>query len=317
VFVHIVRFKSGPPAAVLLPLLCATLLPAPSGTRTWLVARPSDTTSVVLLGTGMPRPNPDASGPATAILVSNRVFLVDAGAGVMRQLAAAHLPINGVTALFLTHLHSDHTLGYPDLILTSWVMGRRAPLEAYGPHGLQRMTQGILDTWSEDIQIRITGLERESPTGYQVQVHEIDPGVVYDSAGVRVTAIRVKHGNWPEALAYRFDTPDRSITISGDTRPSEDLARAAAGTDVLIHEAYPASRAAPEPRPGGESWPQYMREFHTSDVELGALAARIQPRLLILYHIVRMGAADEEILAGVRRGGFAGRVVIGKDLDRY
>lgn len=277
----------------------------------------SDTTTIVLLGTGMPRPDPEAHGPATAIVVGQRVFLVDAGAGVERQLAAAHLPINGVTAVFITHLHSDHTLGYPDLILTSWVMGRRTPLEAYGPHGLAHMTSAILDAWSEDIHLRITGLERESPTGYQVHVHEIDPGVVYDSAGVRVTAIRVQHGAWPEALGYRFDTPDRSITLSGDTRPSEDLVRAAAGTDVLIHEVYPASRVAPEHRPGGESWPQYLRAYHTSDVELGALAARIKPKLLILYHIVRMGASDEEILAGVRRGGFTGRVVIGKDLQRW
>jgi ribonuclease Z len=303
--------------AVRFPLLLVTLWSAPGGSRTPLDASRGDTTTVVLLGTGMPRPNPAASGPATAIVVGHRVFLVDAGAGVERQLAAAGLPISGVTALFVTHLHSDHTLGYPDLILTSWVMRRRTPLEAYGPHGLGHMTKAILDAWSEDIHIRITGLEHESPTGYQIHVHEIDPGVIYDSAGVRVTAIRVQHGNWPEALGYRFDAPDRSITLSGDTRPSEDLVRAAAGTDVLIHEVYPASRAAPEQRPGGESWPQYLREFHTSDVELGGLAARIRPKLLILYHIVRTGAGDEEILAGVRRGGFTGKVVIGKDLDRY
>ena len=274
-------------------------------------------TTVILLGTGMPRPDPTRAGPATAIQVGDRVFLVDAGAGVMRRLAAAKLPIDAVTALFVTHLHSDHTLGYPDLILTSWVMGRRTPLQAYGPHGLQRMTSLILDAWSEDIDIRIHGLEHESPSGYAVDVHEIDPGVVYDSAGVQVTAIAVKHGNWQEALAYRFDTPDRSITISGDTRPSEALARAAMGTDVLIHEVYPASRVAPEDRPGGDLWPQYLRAYHTSDVELGALAARIQPKLLILYHIVRMGGTDDEILAGVRRGGFAGTAVIGNDLDRF
>jgi ribonuclease BN (tRNA processing enzyme) len=304
-----------------LPGLLALLLPLAHGARAeapTVAARGGhDTTTIVLLGTGMPRPDPAAHGPATAIVVGQHVFLVDAGAGVERQLAAAHLPINGVRALFVTHLHSDHTLGYPDLILTSWVMGRRKPLEAYGPHGLADMTSAILDAWSEDIHIRITGLEHESPTGYQVHVHEIDPGVVYDSGGVRVTAIRVQHGSWPEALGYRFDTPDRSITVSGDTRPSEDLVRAAAGTDVLIHEVYPASRVAPEHRPGGESWPQYLHAFHTSDVELGALAARIKPKLLILYHVVRMGASDEEILAGVRRGGFTGRVVIGKDLQRW
>jgi ribonuclease Z len=276
-----------------------------------------DTTTIVLLGTGMPRPNPAASGPATAVVVGRRVFLVDAGAAVMRQIAAAGLPIDGVTALFVTHLHSDHTLGIPDLILTSWVMGRREPLEAYGPHGLDRMTSRILDAWSEDIHVRTTGLEHAYPGGQRVHVREIEPGIVYDSAGVRVTAIRVEHGSWPEALGYRFDTPDRSITISGDTRPSEALVKAAAGSDVLIHEVYPASRVAPEPRPGGESWPQYLHEFHTSDLELGALAARIKPSLLILHHIVRMGAGDDELIAGIRRGGFTGRVVIGKDLDRY
>jgi len=300
-------------------LILATISPPLQGAVTALPG--SDTTTVVLLGTGTPRPDPQAAGPATAIVVGTRVFLVDAGAGVMRQLAAAGLPINGVTALFVTHLHSDHTLGYPDLILTSWVMGRRGPLRAYGPHGLDRMTRALLSAWSEDIDIRTRGLERESPAGYQVQVHEVSPagGVIYDSAGVRVIAIPVLHGSWPEALAYRFDTPDRSITISGDTRPSDALVQAAAGTDVLIHEVYPASRVAPEPRPGGDRWPQYLRAFHTSDRELGALASRIDPppKLLLLYHIVRMGASDEEILAGVRAGGYRGRVVVGKDLDRW
>ena len=103
---------------------------------------PRESTVVVLLGTGMPRPDPEASGPATAIVVGERVFLVDAGPGVERRLAAAHLPIDGVTALFVTHLHSDHTLGYPDLIFTSWVMGRRTPLRVYGPPGLKAMTHG-------------------------------------------------------------------------------------------------------------------------------------------------------------------------------
>lgn len=276
-----------------------------------------DTTTVVLLGTGTPRPDPQAAGPATAILVGQRVFLVDAGPGVMRQIAAAGLPITGVTALFVTHLHSDHTLGYPDLVLTSWVMGRRTPLQAYGPAGLDRMTRHLLEAWSEDIDIRIHGLERASTAGYRVHVHEIRPGVIYDSGGVRVTAIPVEHGTWPQAFGYRFDTPDRSITISGDTRPSERLARAAAGTDVLIHEVYPASRVAVEPRPGGEHWPEYLKTFHTSDEELGALAARIGPKLLILIHVVRRGATDDELLAGVRKGGFSGRVVIGKDLQRW
>ena len=193
------------------------------------------TTKIILLGTGTPYPDPSASGPATAIVVGERLFLIDAGPGVMRRLKAAGLPVNGVEALFVTHLHSDHTLGYPDLIFTSWVMGRRTPLQAYGPHGLRRMTDHLIAAYSEDIQIRTYGLERETPNGYRVAVHEIQPGVVYERDGVRVRAIPVLHGSWKEAYAYRIDTPDRSVLISGDTRPSAALVSAAKGVDVLIH----------------------------------------------------------------------------------
>ena len=274
-------------------------------------------TEVVLLGTGMPYPDPNASGPATAVVIGKRVLLFDVGPGVMRRMKAANLPINGPEALFITHLHSDHTLGYPDLILTSWVMRRATPFPVYGPRGLQRMTRHLLAAYSEDIHIRTDGLEHEVPGGYRVNVREIHGGLVYQRAGVRVTAIRVPHGNWKEAFAYRIDTPDRSIVISGDTRPSEALIKASIGVDVLVHEVYSAAHLKPEDRPGGEDWPQYNREFHTSDVELGTIAARAKPKLLILSHIIRMGATDEELLAGVRKGGFTGRVVVGRDLDRY
>ena len=278
----------------------------------------SSETSVVMLGTGTPYPDPDASGPATAIVVGQRVLLFDAGAGVMRRLNAAKLPISGPEAVFLTHLHSDHTLGYPDLILTSWMMRRRTTLQVYGPHGLRRMTDRLMAAWAEDIRVRIHGLERELPDAYRVDVHEIRPGIVYERDGVRVRAIPVPHGSWKEAYGFRIDTPDRSIVISGDTRPSEALVTAARGVDVLVHEVYCAATLAPEDRPGGELWPQYMREFHTSDVELGGVASRIEPGLLILSHISRQGGAtNEQLLAGIREGGFRGRVVVAKDLDRY
>jgi len=274
-------------------------------------------TQVVLLGTGTPYPDPLASGPATAVVVGGRVFIFDAGPGVMRQMNAAKLSIKEPEALFITHLHSDHTLGYPDLILTSWVMGRTTPFPVYGPHGLRRMTDHLLAAYSEDIAIRTNGLEREVPRGYRVRVHEIQPGVVYQREGVRVTAIKVPHGSWKEAYAYRIDTPDRSIVISGDTRPSEALVRASRNIDVLVHEVYSPIHLAPEDRPGGKFWPQYMREFHTSDVELGALAARIKPKLLVLTHIIRMGSTDDELVAGVRMGGYDGNLIVGRDLGRY
>lgn len=274
-------------------------------------------TTVVMLGTGMPRPDPTCFGPATAVVHDGRVFLFDVGAGVMRRMAAAGLSIRGPEALFITHLHSDHTLGYPDLIFTTWVMGRRTKLQAYGPVGLKRMTRHIISAWKEDIDVRISGLERQTKSGYKVDVHEFDAGVVYDHEGVRITAIPVQHGCWKQAYGFRIDTPDRSIVISGDTRPTRAIMEASSGVDMLVHEVYPASQARPELRVGGEVWPSYMQEFHTSDLELGVLAAIAQPKLLVLHHIVRHGNDDEELLESIRAGGFHGEVVVAQDLDKY
>ena len=299
-------------------LLLALWLSAPPIRRqTGEGTTPANRTEIILLGTGTPYPDPNSAGPATAVVVDGRVFLFDAGAGVMRRVNAAKLPLSGPEAVFITHLHSDHTLGYADLILTSWIMRRAKPFPVYGPRGLQRMTNHLLAAFSEDIEIRTKGLEHEVPGGYRVDVQEIRAGIVYEKNGVRVTAVAVQHGTWKHAFGYRIDTPDRSIVISGDARPSEALVKAAQGVDVLIHEVYSAAGLKPEDRPGGEDWPQYCREFHTSDVELGALAARIQPKLLILDHTIRFGAADEDLLGGIRRGGYAGKAVVGKDLDRF
>jgi len=285
---------------------------APSAAR-------AESAAVILLGTGMPFPDAHAQGPAFAVAVGARLFLFDAGAGVMRQMNAAGLPVrNGpITAVFLTHLHSDHTLGLPDVILTSWVMRRTKPLPIYGPPGTAAMTRSILEAWKEDIAIRTQGLEHETPGGQRVEVHEIRAGVVYDSAGVRIRAIPVKHGTWKTAFGYRIDAPGKSIVISGDTAPCAEIESAAKGVDLLLHEVYPAALLKPEDRPGGEDWPRYMRTFHTSDRELGAIAARAKPKHLVLIHIVRMGASDEQLITGIRSGGFRGAVSVGHDLDRY
>lgn len=280
--------------------------------------RGADSTVVLLLGTGFPRPLANAFGPATAVLVGSRVFLFDAGPGVMHQIAAANLPLRGPEALFITHLHSDHTIGLPDVMLTTWVMGRTRPMLAIGPPGLEKMVRNLEAAYSEDIDIRTHGLEHDSENGWRLNVREVTSGVVYDSAGVRVTAFKVLHGSWSTALAYRVDTPTRSVVISGDTRPSEALVRASTGVDVLVHEVYPeATYAAQRGKQLGDTTNDYFRSFHTSDTELGRLAARAQPKLLILTHIVRMGATDDQLLHGVRAGGFHGAVVVGKDLGRY
>ncbi|HEX2721715.1 MAG TPA: MBL fold metallo-hydrolase [Gemmatimonadaceae bacterium] len=276
-----------------------------------------DSVTLVTLGTGVPVPDPRAAGPATAVVVGSRVFLFDAGSGVERQLNAAKLPIDGVEAVFFTHLHSDHVLGYPDLIFTSWVFGRRTPLRAFGPPGLKAMTDHLIAAFAEDISVRTTGPERAIPGGYRVNVKEVRSGIVYDSAGVRVRAFMVPHSNWKVALGYRIEARGKSIVISGDTRPSEAISRAAEGADILVHEVYAAAKVEPEKMPGGSDWPRYLASAHTSDVEIGAIAARAKPKMVVLTHIVRLGATDGEMIAAVKSKGYTGKVAVAHDLDRF
>jgi len=276
-----------------------------------------DSTIVILLGTGTPVPTPNAAGPATAVVVGDRLFVVDAGAGVMRRLTAAGFFAPPIEAVFITHLHSDHVLGYSDLIFTSWVFGRDKPLNVYGPPGLKRMTDHLIAAFAEDIDIRTNGFEYAKPNGYRVRAREVKPGVIYDSAGVRVTAIPVVHGNWPHAYGYRFDTPTRSIVISGDTRESTALERASAGVDVLVHEVAVLSLIDAPPGLFHGNVQRYMRSFHTPDRKLGELAARAKPKLLVLSHIVPSGVADSVLIAGIRAGGYTGKLAVGHDLDRY
>jgi ribonuclease Z len=273
------------------------------------------TTRVVLLGTGTPRPTPERAGPATAIVVGDRAYLVDFGPGVVRRAAAAAakgipaLEPTKLTVAFVTHLHSDHTAGYPDLLLSPWVLGRSAELNVYGPEGLEEMTRDVLHAWRRDIEIRTTGLEHRAPLA--VRAHDVKPGVVYKDDRVTVTAFLVAHGQWPEALGYRFDTPDRSIVLSGDTSPSDELVAQCHGCDVLLHEAYSPNA----PKPAMENWDAYSAKYHTSTRELAEIATRAKPGLLILYH--QSGRApDDQMMREVRRG-YAGKVVMGHDLDVY
>jgi ribonuclease BN (tRNA processing enzyme) len=306
--VHTLRAALGLAAA----LLCQD---AAAGTAQRAPAGAGDSTVVVMLGTGTPRPLPDVWGPATAVVVGDRVFLVDAGVGVERRLAAAGLPTDGVTAVFITHLHSDHVLGLADLIFTSWVMGRSRPFPVYGPHGLAGMTRHLYVAFSEDIRIRTEGLEHEARDGYRVEVREIKPGVVYDSGGVRVTAFLVNHGEWREAYGYRFDAPGRTIVLSGDSRPSEELVRMATGVDVLIHEVQPSDSTSHPGNRSATEWARYVRAYHTTALQLGELAARARPKLLVVYHNGRRAPTDR-ILADIRRS-FPGPVTLATDLERF
>ncbi len=275
---------------------------------------------VVLLGTGTPIADPDRSGPSTAVVVGNDSYIVDAGAGVVRRAVAAarkdHLPalqVRNLKRLFLTHLHSDHTIGLPDIILTPAVLHRNAPLEVWGPEGTQAMVDHILKAYREDIRLRVYGLEHGNWAAYHVIVHEIKPGVVYRDSNVTVTAFPVHHGSWPEALGYRFDARGRNIVISGDEAPPLDtIAHYCNGCDVMVHEVYSAKGLA-RTGPGDR---EYHTHFHTSGVELGEMAAKAQPKLLVLTHWLFFGQTTDEIVAEVKSH-FSGKVAAGADLDVY
>lgn len=312
-------------ACSLTPIPAAGQASEPAGARpdtvfTAPASSPRDTavTQVVMLGTGTPNADPERSGPCVAVVVRGRAYLVDAGPGLVRRAAAAQR--NGIAALaperlgivFITHLHSDHTVGLPDLMLTPWVLERREPLEVYGPVGVRSMTDHLLAAYGEDIRMRIEGLEPDQTDGWQVHAHEIVAGLAYQDSNVKVTAFAVPHANWRHAFGYRFETPDRVIVVSGDTRPSDSLVEACKGCDILVHEVYSADRFATRP----PEWQRYHADAHTSTTELAALAARAKPRLLVLYHQLFWGTDDEGLVREVRRG-YDGAVVSAKDLGVY
>jgi ribonuclease BN (tRNA processing enzyme)/pimeloyl-ACP methyl ester carboxylesterase len=295
-------------------------------------------TKVVLLGTGTPIPDPDRSGPATAIVVDDRAYLVDFGPGVVRRAEAAALkreipavePGN-LKVAFVTHLHSDHTAGYSDLILGGWTSGRTVPLEVYGPTGLQSMTEHILQAYRVDIETRTNpdGNQRRFPNGWKVNAHEIKAGVIYKDEKITVTAFRTKHAM--ESYGYRFETSDRTIVISGDTNPVEETIKACKGCDVLIHEAQPLELLAKMP----ESIQSFDAKYHTTTEQLADLATKAKPKLLVIYHTVSFppgiapprllrpasGAdslyASPEMLEKEIGSRYSGKFAIGKDLDVY
>ena len=281
-------------------------------------------TKVVLLGTGTPAANPDRSGPATAIVVNDTAYLIDFGPGVVRRASAAassrNLPALQPIRLrvaFVTHLHSDHTVGYPDLIFTPWTLGRRVPLEVYGPKGLKAMTANLLEAFRVDIDTRTNeeGNQRTFPDGYKVNAHDISAGVVYKDANVTVTAFATRHAM--ESYGYRFDTADRSIVVSGDTNPAQATIDACRGCDVLIHEVHTAAWLAARPEAGGApagTFRRFSEKYHTTTEQLGDLARQARPKLLILYHY--NSQSPEELQMDMMRR-YTGHFVVGRDLDVY
>ena len=277
---------------------------------------------VILLGTGTPIPDPSSSGPSVAVVVNGQAYLFDAGAGVVRRAEAASekfglaaLSAVNLTRLFFTHLHSDHTLGYPDVMLTPWVVGRQQSLEVFGPIGTEAMTDNLKQAYAADFKVRTEGLEHLNPKALSVNVHEIrEAGPVYRDGNVSVRSIDVPHGTWPQAFGYAINAAGRSIVISGDTAPTDAIAEACKGCDVLVHEVYSADWFD---RVFGSRRGQYHASFHTSTKQLAELASKCKPKLLVLYHQLYFGPRERVDLEEEIRKTYSGKVVNGRDLSAY
>jgi ribonuclease BN (tRNA processing enzyme) len=282
-----------------------------------LYAQNSDT-KLVLLGTGSPFADPTKSGPSLAIVVNNTSYIVDCGPGVVRRAAEASklgfpsLEASQLKTLFITHLHSDHTIGLADIILTPAVLDRNAPIRIYGPVGSKKMTDDLMSAYKEDIAIRINGLEKGDAIAYQVYTNEIKEGQIYKDSNLTVTAFNVQHGQWDNAFGFVFQTKDKKIVISGDCTYSENLIKYAKDCDILVHEVY--SDAGLKKRT--QRWQDYHSTFHTSTYQLADIANQVKPKLLILNHQLTFGTSLQSLLDELKSK-YAGPVVNGADLDVF
>jgi ribonuclease BN (tRNA processing enzyme) len=280
---------------------------------------PAPRTRLILLGTGGgPTPKPNRAAPAQAIVVGDNVYVIDAGNGVARQLVLAGIKLSAIRALFLTHHHSDHNADFGNLLMLAWATNLTRPVSLIGPPPLARMTSQFLAMNDYDIRTRIAD-EGRPPLAPLLRPREISrPGLVHADDQVRVTAALVDHPPVRPAFAYRFDTSDRSIVISGDTAPSPALIALAKGADVLVHEVM--HLPALDPLIANESnaprLRQHLLDSHTTSEQVGKVATQAGVRTLVLTHFVPGGVPtvpEETWLAAVRPH-FAGRIVVGHDL---
>ncbi len=268
---------------------------------------------VVLLGTGYPRPDPERAGPSTAIVFGEKWFVVDAGRGATMRIAGTDLKYANLRAVFLTHLHSDHTAGLPDLFNTSWQFGRKTrPLALYGPPGTKKLSDGMLLFFTEDIHLRRDVQEKHPAAGATIRTHIVrDGAVVYDDGEVKVTAFAVDHKPVEHAFGYRFDAGGKTVVVSGDMRPNANLVKFAKGADVLVMEAYMPEHFdrvhADAPDVAAK-----LKSYHTSAEEAGEIAAAAGVKTLVLTHLIPANAEETFRERAGRK--FKGRIVVGRDL---
>lgn len=275
-------------------------------------------TQLVILGSGTPNPNPERGGSAYAVIVDNTPYLVDFGPGAIRSFAALmpawgggmkEMDVTKIEHAFLTHIHSDHTTGLSDLLLTPWIMGRENKLNLYGPKGLEKMAGSLLDAYADDIDYRVNGTQPSNGTGYQFNFTELADGVVFQDRNLKVEAFKVNHGDFEDAYGFRFTSKDKVIVFSGDTGPSKSLERYAKDADILVHEVYSNAGFLKKTK----DWQIYHKGHHTSTYEVGEIASRAKPKLLVLSHILFWGADEQDILEETRTT-FSGNIKIAEDL---
>ena len=276
-------------------------------------------TKLILLGTGGgPRPRRASSGSAQVIVSRNVAYVIDCGDGVARQLVFAGVPLTTLRHIFITHQHSDHTADYGNLIWLAWAAGLSTRVDSWGPPPLDRMTRLFFEMNASDVQTRIAN-EGRVPLAPLVHVHEQTAGgLVMSDPNVKVTATLVDHPPVVPAFAFRFDAHDRSIVISGDTAPSQNLAKLAAGADVLVHSVmYPPAIDRLVARvPNAAALKASILAHQTSAEDAGRLAQEAGVKTLVLSHFVPPDDPEitEAMWADAARRHFRGAVIVGRDL---
>ena len=269
---------------------------------------------VTLLGTGYPQPRMDRFGPSTLVEAGSEKFLFDCGRGAAQRLAQINVSFADVSALFLTHLHSDHTVGIPDLWLTGWVQGRKVPFRVWGPTGTQQMMSHLERAYEFDIHIRRDVDEKLPAQGVVVVAKDIDQGVVYRSREVKITAFIVDHGPVKPALGYRIDYAGHSVVLSGDTRFSENLIRFSEGTDVLVHEVIDPDAFRIQNPSFSPERVRIVVAHHTTPEQAGTVFARVKPKLAVYSHVV---PGDTPSLIPLTRKTYSGPLEVGEDLMSF
>lgn len=276
-------------------------------------------TKVIVLGSGTPNPNPERYGSSYAVVVDDKAYIVDFGPGSVRRMAEMsptwggtfkQLELQNISIAFLTHIHSDHSVGLSDLILTPWVMGRETELLLFGPPGLKKMAEHITKAYEDDINYRLFGSQPANNKGYKTNVTEINKeGTIYKDDKVEVIAFTNNHGDFTNSFGFLFITSDKRILFSGDTAISDNLIKYATDLDILIHEVY-SSETFKNKTP---DWQKYHDEHHTSSIDLGILANKVKPKKLVLSHILFWGASEESLMNDIEKN-FNGEAIIAYDL---